>query len=154
MQQKSGSNTIKQKCPLYICTLPSCCTHTGPKELYLPMLPTNHSWKKCFCLREPVFWGGIFLILRRNFPMDEDFPNIEEKFSKWTFQIFLIFCTGCLKKLSFSVSMRRYAQISSDGLILLFQVFYETTYHGWTIWTHNQFQHHVIWASLGSPQRK
>ena len=41
-----------------------------------------HSWKKCFCLRDPVFWGGIFLILRRNFPnMDEDFPNIEEKFS-------------------------------------------------------------------------
>ena len=38
--------------------------------------------KKCFCLREPVFWGRIFLILRRNFPnMDEDFPNIEEKFS-------------------------------------------------------------------------
>ena len=28
----------------------------------------KHSWKKCFCLREPVFWGRIFLILRRNFP--------------------------------------------------------------------------------------
>ena len=27
-----------------------------------------HSWKKCFCLREPVFWGRIFLIWRRNFP--------------------------------------------------------------------------------------
>ena len=34
-----------------------------------------HSCKKCFCLREPIFWGGIFLILRRNF------PHIEEKFS-------------------------------------------------------------------------
>ena len=22
----------------------------------------DHSWKKCFCLREPVFWGRIFLI--------------------------------------------------------------------------------------------
>ena len=31
--------------------------------------------KKCFCLREPVFWGGIFLILRKNF------PNMEEIFS-------------------------------------------------------------------------
>ena len=42
----------------------------------------NHSCKKCFCLREPVFWGEIFRILRRNFPnMEEDFPNIEEKFS-------------------------------------------------------------------------
>ena len=42
----------------------------------------HHSCKKCFCLREPIFWGRIFLILRRNFPnMDEDFPNIEEKFS-------------------------------------------------------------------------
>ena len=28
----------------------------------------RHSCKKCFCLREPVFWGRIFLILRRNFP--------------------------------------------------------------------------------------
>ena len=27
-----------------------------------------HSWKKCFCLREPVFWGSTFLILRLNFP--------------------------------------------------------------------------------------
>ena len=27
-----------------------------------------HSWKKCFCLREPVFRGRIFLIWRRNFP--------------------------------------------------------------------------------------
>ena len=28
------------------------------------------------------FLGGIFLILRRNFPnMEEDFPNIKEKFS-------------------------------------------------------------------------
>ena len=42
----------------------------------------NYSCKKCFCLREPFFWGRIFLILRRNFPiMEEDFPNIEEKFS-------------------------------------------------------------------------
>ena len=42
----------------------------------------DHSWKKCFCLWEPVFWGGILLILRRNFPnMEEDFPNIEEKCS-------------------------------------------------------------------------
>ena len=47
-----------------------------------PMEISKHSWKKRFCLREPVFWGGIFLILRRNFPnMEEDFPNIEEKFS-------------------------------------------------------------------------
>ena len=39
-----------------------------------------------------VFWGGIFLILRRNFLyMKEDFPNIEEKFSLWTFLLFLIF---------------------------------------------------------------
>ena len=38
--------------------------------------------QKVFCLRDPVFWGRIFLILRKNFPnMDEDFPNIEEKFS-------------------------------------------------------------------------
>ena len=27
-----------------------------------------HSWKKCFCLREPVFWGSTFLISRLNFP--------------------------------------------------------------------------------------
>ena len=27
-----------------------------------------HSWKKCFCLREPVFCGSTFLILRLNFP--------------------------------------------------------------------------------------
>ena len=47
-----------------------------------PMEISKHSWKKRFCLREPLFWGGIFLILRRNFPnMEEDFPNIEEKFS-------------------------------------------------------------------------
>ena len=44
--------------------------------------PGHHSCKKCFCLRDLVFWGRIFLILRRNFPnMEEDFPNIEEKFS-------------------------------------------------------------------------
>ena len=36
-------------------------------SLYAGM-PYSHSWKKCFCLREPVFWGRIFLILRRNFP--------------------------------------------------------------------------------------
>ena len=29
--------------------------------------PDMHSCKKCFCLREPVFWGRIFLISRRNF---------------------------------------------------------------------------------------
>ena len=41
----------------------------------------GHSWKKCFCLQEPGFWGRIFLILRKNFPnMKLDFPNIEEKF--------------------------------------------------------------------------
>ena len=27
-----------------------------------------HSWKKCFCLREPVFWGSTFRILTLNFP--------------------------------------------------------------------------------------
>ena len=27
-----------------------------------------HSWKKCFCLREPVFRGSTFRILRLNFP--------------------------------------------------------------------------------------
>ena len=27
----------------------------------------GHSWKKCFWLLEPVFWGWIFLIFRRNF---------------------------------------------------------------------------------------
>ena len=43
---------------------------------------SHHSCKKCFCLRDPVFWGGIFLILMMNFPnLEEDFPNIEEKFS-------------------------------------------------------------------------
>ena len=42
----------------------------------------RHSWKKCFCLRDPVFWGGIFLILMMNFPnMEEDFSNIEKTFS-------------------------------------------------------------------------
>ena len=30
----------------------------------------RHICKKCFCLREPVFWGRIFLILRRNFPYE------------------------------------------------------------------------------------
>ena len=35
----------------------------------LKVWPTDkHSCKKCFCLREPVFWGRIFLIWRRNFP--------------------------------------------------------------------------------------
>ena len=38
--------------------------------------------QKVFLSLGTCFWGGIFLILRRNFPnMDEDFPNIEEKFS-------------------------------------------------------------------------
>ena len=27
-----------------------------------------HSGKKCFCLREPVFWGSTFLIFRLNVP--------------------------------------------------------------------------------------
>ena len=46
------------------------------------IIPLGHSWKKCFCLRKPVFWGGIFRILMMNFPnLEEDFPNIEEKFS-------------------------------------------------------------------------
>ena len=43
------------------------CEKSG--SLSHPHLPTHpHSWKKCFCLREPVFWGRIFLIWRRNFP--------------------------------------------------------------------------------------
>ena len=37
--------------------------------------PDMHSCKKCFCLREPVFGGEIFLILRRNF------TNMEKEFS-------------------------------------------------------------------------
>ena len=38
--------------------------------------------KRVFDSGNLFFLGGIFLILRRNFPnMDEDFPNIEEKFS-------------------------------------------------------------------------
>ena len=51
----------------------NCCWVEG--EQVLSGLTPQHSWKKCFCLREPVFWGGnfliwtrIFLILRRNFP--------------------------------------------------------------------------------------
>ena len=41
----------------------------------------GHICKKCFCLREPFFLSGIFLILVMNFPnMEEDFPNIEENF--------------------------------------------------------------------------
>ena len=46
-----------------------------PKMVYNRCARCNHSCKKCFCLRDPVFWGGIFLILRRNF------PNMDEKFS-------------------------------------------------------------------------
>ena len=49
----------------------------------------DHSCKKCFWLWEPVFWGWIFLIFRRNFPnMNEDFPNIEEKFFLMNFPNF------------------------------------------------------------------
>ena len=32
------------------------------------MLLNEHSGKKWFCLQDSVFWGWIFLILRRNFP--------------------------------------------------------------------------------------
>ena len=42
-----------------------------PQDFALPQDAgpcVRHSCKKCFCLREPVFWGRIFLILRRNFP--------------------------------------------------------------------------------------
>ena len=46
------------------------------------LITGNPQLQKVFCLRDPFFWGGIFLILRRNFPnMEEDFPNIEKKFS-------------------------------------------------------------------------
>ena len=42
----------------------------------------KHSWKKWFCLQDPVFWGWIFLILRMNFPnMEKDFPNFLDNFS-------------------------------------------------------------------------
>ena len=37
-------------------------------SMRLIWITSVHSCKKCFCLREPVFWGRIFLILRRNFP--------------------------------------------------------------------------------------
>ena len=48
-------------------------------------IPLDHSCKKCFCLREPVFLGRIFLILRRNFPNElSDFFLSSE----WTFLIF------------------------------------------------------------------
>ena len=34
----------------------------------------GHSCKKCFCLRDPVFWGGIFFpIFQTNFPNDPNF---------------------------------------------------------------------------------
>ena len=37
----------------------------------------HHSSKKWFFLRDPVFWGWIFLILMRNFPnMEKDFPTM------------------------------------------------------------------------------
>ena len=48
----------------------------------------SYQWRseleKVFLPPGTVFWGRIFLILRRNF------PNIEEKFSEWTFLIFLM----------------------------------------------------------------
>ena len=45
--------------------------------------------EKCFFPPGTVFLGGIFLILRSNFPnIEEDFPNIEENFSEWAFPIF------------------------------------------------------------------
>ena len=38
--------------------------------------------KRCFFFRDPVFWGGNFLIWRRKFPnIEEEFLNMEEEFS-------------------------------------------------------------------------
>ena len=52
-----------------------------------PQSPFNilcqHSWKKCFCLREPVFWGRIF----PRFP--QDFPKISSKFLQDSPKIFI-----------------------------------------------------------------
>ena len=49
---------------IYVCKYIYVYSHCHPSGL----VSDNHSWKKCFCLREPVFWGRIFLIWRRNFP--------------------------------------------------------------------------------------
>ena len=79
---------------------PSCESTSGSKWKSLAKQGTVFLWhyvksqlEKCFCLREPVFWGGIFLILRGNFPnMEEKFSYLNFPFfSKWTFLIFLIF---------------------------------------------------------------
>ena len=78
---------FRNRCPLYINmfrnirrilyvwtqmhTILQICRLWGLEQVICPLDPirsNNHSCKKCFCLREPVFWGRIFLILRRNFP--------------------------------------------------------------------------------------
>ena len=70
--------SVRQKREFLDSRIPQLNWLTSKDKIKLLM----HSCKKCFCLREPIFWGGIFLILRRKFPnMEEDFPNIEEKFS-------------------------------------------------------------------------
>ena len=67
---------------LYLTSVMAVCGCIGELGCKVLFEPPTHSCKKCFCLREPVFWGGIFLILMMNFPnLEEDFPNIEEKFS-------------------------------------------------------------------------